>query len=90
MYLLFSHCVLSTLQYHVTRNDEALMYNDSTEDLHKLCKNPVNSLRNSLSAWLLTRGILAASSSFPAKSYFYMERPSTNEWLSPPQPHACL
>ena len=31
-------CVLPVLLYHVSRNDEALMYMDSLIDLHNLCQ----------------------------------------------------
>ena len=35
-------CALPALQYHVSLNDEALMYNDSRIDLHKLFQMPRN------------------------------------------------
>ena len=50
MYLL-SPCVLPVLQNHVSQNDEASKYNDSTTDLHRRCQNPVNCLCKSLSNW---------------------------------------
>ena len=39
-----STCVLPALLFHVSRNDEALMYMDSIIDLHKLCQIEVTGL----------------------------------------------
>ena len=33
-------CVQLSQQYHLSRNGEALMYNDSRKDLHRLCQIP--------------------------------------------------
>ena len=51
---LLSLCVLPDLQYHLFRNSEALMHNDSRTDLRRFCRIP----RNCQYKWPSARQIL--------------------------------
>ena len=63
-------CVLPVLRYHLSQNDEASKYNDSTIDLHKLCQPPVSYLCISLLDWHSDREHLKDSFRFPVKFLF--------------------
>ena len=77
------YCPSKRLQYHLSWNNEALMYKDSRINLHKIYQISMISRNKRLSAQPSARETCADSFPFPGKILFCTDTIETNEWLSP-------
>ena len=71
---------LPILQYHVFRNDEALVLTDSKIHLHRLCQIPVDYQNTRLPDWVSDRETFVTSFPVIEKSVFCTDKLVTTEW----------